>query len=232
MFFSELDILTKEIIESLGKHMRMTEKTPKQYLHMSYPKLLPIMRFETHQYDVEQFGTVTTFQTRRLGGKMQLSTMVCTPSKGLEIPLLVVDCMVMPKKQRALCFVEFYDCTEKGMGDTRLFEGLHNRYSNYPDYEEKRAWYVKERAPYSMIKSDLAWQQGYGVQKMVRDTMEVYTLVAKHARKDGRNIRKIRELQQRMVEDGSPAKPILEKVLGKKEAESFFRTVVMPVPES
>lgn len=229
MFFSDLDTLTKEAKEVFGAEFPLEEETPKQYVHMKYPSWLPLMRFETHQYRAEGFGTMSTFLTTGMGGRMKLATMVFTPSKGVQVPLLLLDCMVMPKREMAVCFVEFYDCTEHGAGEDEAFVKLYETYREYPSYPEQPAWYIKERTPYSLIKSDSLEQKGEGVRGMVEDAVRAYTSVASRAPKREGEARKLLAFQQRMVTEGNPSSSILEKVLGKNGAADFFKSVIMPV---
>ena len=43
------------------------------------------------------------------------------------------------------------------------------------------------------------------------------------------NVAGLKAFQQRMVREGNPSTAALTKTLGKEGAETFFRTVVMPV---
>ncbi|MDO5520439.1 MAG: hypothetical protein Q4G58_08105 [bacterium] len=230
MFLSDLSAVTKEVIDIVGATVPLQDITPRQYAYVQYPKVIALMRFQVRQYKAEGFGNVMVMNTKAVGGMMELATIVFTPTEGVTMPVLLLDSMLMPKKKQAICFAEYYDCTRNGVTDTKDFDQVALKYKMYPDYKEDPAWYLSMRTPYSIIKSDLSSQQGHGISQIMKDTVTAYTMTAKRALKGQEDFVKLRQFQQRMINEGNPSTSTLEKVLGKKGAAKFFETVVMPIP--
>lgn len=62
------------------------------------------MKMHVKQYKVDQFGYIMMMKTSMLH-LMSLTTISFTPSKGLNVPYLLIDTMSMSKKR--LAYVEF-----------------------------------------------------------------------------------------------------------------------------
>ncbi|MDO5291739.1 MAG: hypothetical protein Q4F05_03210 [bacterium] len=231
MFLANLSAVTKEVMDRFAAVFPLQDVTPRQYAYVQYPKVIALMRFQIKQYKAGGFGNVMVMNTKAVGGMMELATIVFTPTEGIAMPLLLLDGMLMPKKREAVCFVEYYDCTKDGVTDTREFNEVALKYKEYPEYKEDPAWYVSRRTPYSLIKSDRNDNQGHGVEMMMLDTIDAYVKTAKAAPKEQQDFIKLREFQQKMIKLGNPSTSTLEKVLGKRGAEIFFETVVMPLPQ-
>ncbi len=199
--------------------------TPAKYAAMKYPRFLPMMRFTCRQYGLEGFGNLFVMDTTAMGGMMKLSTMVFTPSSGKAAPFLLVDTMEMKKKR--LAYVEYYDCTAAGASLPRM-EGQKAEFAGIPDYEEKPAWYVTRRTPYSLIKGGEGTDQA-ALEGMVLTCVDRYLAGAKAAPVDPTNLEGLRAFQNDMITLGNPSSDTLNKVLGQEGAETMFRTAIMPV---
>ena len=64
---------------------------------------------------------------------------------------------------------------------------------------------------------------------MALDALKAYAQQAAAAPVKPENVAGLNAFQQRMVREGNPSTAALTKTLGKEGAETFFRTVVMPV---
>ena len=223
---SQLTALSAEAARLTAEHFTLKENTPDQFRQMQYPKFLPVMRFTIHRYKAEGFGSLMTMDTVAMGGMMKLSTLVFTPGEGGRIPFLLIDTMEMKKK--ALAYAEFYDCTEQSCVSAAL-DGLKARYAALPDYEEKPAWYIERRTPYSLIKG------GEGVEplalsEMVNEVLKVYLSEAEKAEKDPANLAGLRTFRNELCDKGNPASDTLNKLFGKEGAKNFFKEMIMPIP--
>ena len=218
--------LTNKISKIVTTRLGAVEDTAKDYAKMQYPTWLPLMQFEIHQYPINGFGQLMTMDTKMMGGIMKLSTIVFTPSSGINMPFLLIDTMQMPGKN--LAYVEYYDLTEGG-SDLPRCESYKERFADIPDYEETPAWYVERRTPYSLIKG------GKGVDREKLDEMVLFCLdcyfeAMNTAETKEENIAKLKEFQNEMVENGNPSTNTMTKVLGSKEAaDYFFQRIVMPI---
>lgn len=201
------------------------EITPPAYAAMKYPRLLPMMRFTCHQYELEGYGNLFTMDTRAMGGLMQLSTVVFTPWAGAAVPFLLIDTMQMKKK--SLAYVEYYDCTASGAALPKS-EGQRAEFAQIPDYAEKPAWYIDRRTPYSLIKGGEG-ADPQALEAMVRTCLERYLSGAAEAPKDLANLTGLEAFQQDMLRLGNPSSATLNKVLGVQGAEEMFRSAIMPV---
>ena len=67
------------------------------------------------------------------------------------------------------------------------------------------------------------------LEQMALDALKAYAQQAAAAPVKPENIEGLKAFQQRMVREGNPSTAALTKTLGKEGAETFFRTVVMPV---
>ena len=201
------------------------EITPSSYAAMRYPRLLPMMRFTCHQYELEGFGNLFTMDTRAMGGMMALSTVVFTPSAGAAVPFLLIDTMHMKKKH--LSYVEYYDCTASGAAVPGS-ENQRDEFASLADYAEKPAWYVARRTPYSLIKGGKG-ANPQALEDMVRTCVTRYLSAAAAAPRDPANLDGLYAFQQDMLELGNPASATLNRVLGEQGAREMFRSAIMPV---
>ena len=87
------------------------------------------------------------------------------------------------------------------------------------------AWYVSERMAGSLIKTGDKAQ----LIQMAADALTAYAEQAAAAPVKPENLEGLKAFQQRMVKEGNPSTAALTRTLGKEGAETFFRTVVMPV---
>lgn len=213
------------IISIAKQYLKISEATPDQYASMKYPSLIPFMRFTVHQFQVEGYGNLMTMDTIAMGGLMKLCTSVFTPSSGKGIPFLLIDNMSMRDKH--LAYVEYYDCTAN-TSPIPASENQKAEFSLIPDYNEKQAWYVSCRTPYSLIKGG----KGVGIEAlddMVRTCVHRYCAFAVVAKTDEVNLSGLKAFQNEMIDKGNPSSETLKKVLGEKGAADFFRSVIMPV---
>lgn len=219
-----LQTVLADTVAAFSAGMPVTALPKDEYAAMRYPKFPPLMRFATERYAVMGFGHLFTMYTRAMGGLMQLATLVWTPNRGTDAPLLLIDVMAMGKKRAA--FVEYYDLTDASASDPQLAE-VAARYGDLPDYPEKPAWYVSKRAPYSLIKGGT---DDAPLSAMLLDSARAYAAVcAKNAAPRPANRARLAAFVDRMAAEGNPSSATMEKVLGKAEAERFFRTHIMPV---
>lgn len=217
--------LTQRISYLLFSYLPAREITPPEYAQMAYPKGFPMMRFEVHQYEVEGFGHFMTMDTAMMGKLMRLSTLVFTPSRGSNVPFLLIDTMQMGKKN--LAYAEYYDCTAKGAALPKC-DGQKEEFASIPDYQETPAWYIARRTPYSLIKG------GKGVEKKQLDEMVLtcvrrYLSAAAGAETSLENLAGLAAFREDMCSLGNPSTKTMSKVLGPRGAEDFFRNVVMPL---
>ncbi len=220
--------LTKKVVTLANEYFELKEDTPIEYSHMQYPKLLALMHFDIHRYSIDDFGTIMTMDTNAMFGMMKLSTYVFTPSRGISVPFLLIDTMLMKKK--ALAYVEYYDCTKDGAIMDSSYD-QQTEFKNLPNYNEKPAWYIGRRTPYSLIK-----EKGNNSQEQLDDMvftcLKRYLETAKKAPKNLNNLIGLKNFQQEMLDKGNPSSDTLNKVLGKKGARTFFETVIMPVDKN
>jgi hypothetical protein len=221
--------------EDFAREVPLNGISAGEYAHMRWPRLLPLLRFGVRCFAAPSFGNITVMRTRSLLGLMKLSTTVFIPNRGVGAPLLLTDVMTFGGKSAV--FAEFYDLTAGGVcTDERdaaeLYE-ISKKYRTLPDYPEKPAWYVQERAPYSLIKGG---KDRAALAEMLGETVRVYShycagRAAQPPQADAarENLKGIAAFAGRMVILGNPSRSILEKTLGARGAENFFRNIVMPV---
>ncbi len=191
---------------------------------MKYPKLIPMMHFETKSVKTG-FGTLFMMKTKAMGGAMNLLTLSFTPSEGNDIPYLLIDTMSMKKK--ALSYVEYYDCTGKELSFSSL-DALREKYSSVPDYAEKEAWYVKERMPASLIKGGEGADEDI-LFEMTKESIDAYLSYSEKAEKDPGNLKGLEAFRNRMINEGNPSQGTMEKVLGKEGYLKFYKECIMPM---
>ena len=207
-----------EAVDILKERFALREITPEQYRTMGSP----MMRFHLEQYEVDGLGNLCVLKTKAMLGFMRLMTVVVTPNTGRNVPFLLIDTMDMGKKH--LCYVEYYDCTAEGADRDRLL-AASAPYADVANYAEKPAWYVSERMEGSLIKTGNKAR----LEQMATDALTAYAEQAAAASVKQENIEGLRAFQQRMVREGNPSTAALTRTLGQEGAETFFKTVVMPV---
>ena len=223
MTFDHLPTVTDGILSAFGERTPLAALSCGAYESMRYPRFPAFMRFHTRRFAAEAFGNVFAMDTRAMGGVMQLSTVVFTPNRGTDVPLLLIDVMAMGKKRAA--FVEYYDLTNSGVDAARM-ETVAARNARVPDYAEKPAWYVGQRAPYSLIKGGC---DDAPLLAMLADSVAAYGETCaewKAVRKE--NLEGLSRFIDRMVSEGNPSSATMARVLGKSGAEAFFRAAIMP----
>ena len=207
-----------DAVAVLKERFALKEVTPEKYRTMGSA----MMRFHLEQYEVDGLGNLCVLKTKAMLGFMRLMTVVVTPNTGRNVPFLLIDTMDMGKKH--LCYVEYYDCTAEGADRDRLL-AASAPYADVANYAEKPAWYVSERMEGSLIKTGNKAR----LEQMATDALTAYAEQAAAASVKQENIEGLRAFQQRMVREGNPSTAALTRTLGQEGAETFFKTVVMPV---
>jgi hypothetical protein len=208
----------KEDCESLLKHYGAGKIEDVRYAHMKYPKLIPLMDFYVDRYRIDGFGMVMVMHTKTKMG-MELLTMSFMPD-GMSLPYLLADAMSMKKKR--CVFVEYYGCGYEDLNDEKLYE-VFEKYRDLEDYEEKPNWYVKERRPYSLIKTGSKEE----LLAMTHDSLKAYLGSIAGAVYDEDYKRKLMDFRDRMITEGNPSSKTLEMLLKKDGAVRFMEDVVM-----
>lgn len=216
-----LDSLMNKVADIVGG----TQLPKDAYSAMKYPKFIPLMHFNVNRYRIDGFGQLMCMHTTTKFG-MELLTCSFMPYEGNEIPYLLIDIMAMRRK--LVSFTEFYDCTKEQKEYPQLKE-IHEKYNGLPEYQEKPAWYVNERAPYSLIKgSDIEDERVFAC---ITDTVQTYMNIARTADRNMENLEGLKLFRERMITEGNPSTNILNRVLGTNEAKTFFKKCVMPLSE-
>ena len=191
------------------------------YANMKYPRFLPLMRSNVEQFDLEGFGHLMAMLTTTKMG-MELLTMSFMPCEYVNLPYLLIDAMAAGKKR--CVFVEYYGCGNENIHDANLKE-VYEKYTALPDYIEKDNWYIRERAPYSLIKSgpeDV-------LEEMTAESVKAYLTSVKSAGYDPGYRSKLLAFRDRMIAEGTPASKTLKMLLKEEGARTFFENVVMPL---
>lgn len=192
-----------------------------EYTNMKYPSLLPLMRFRVDQYNIDGFGHVMMMHTTTKMG-MELLTMSFMPSESVNLPYLLIDAMSMKKKR--CVFVEYYGCGEEDLIDHSLKE-VYDKWGFLPDYIEKDNWYIKERRPYSLIKSG----EENELTDMALDSVRAYLGSISEAKIVSEYEDKLRNFRERMIVEGNPSSKTLNMLLKRDGARVFMERVIMPI---
>ncbi|MBO4449463.1 MAG: hypothetical protein J5777_02665 [Clostridiales bacterium] len=195
-----------------------------RYTNMKYPKLLPLMRFRVDRYKVPGFGHVMLMHTTTKMG-MELITMSFMPSECVDLPYLLVDAMSMKKKR--CVFVEYYGCGMEELSDDAI-KDVYDDYRDLPDYDEKENWYIKERMPYSLIKTGEPDQ----LINMAEDSIKAYLGSVGSTRFIPEYRDKLKAFRERMITEGNPSSKTLNMLLKEDGARTFMEDVIMPLKES
>lgn len=192
-----------------------------EYTNMKYPSLLPLMRFRVDQYNISGYGHVMMMHTTTKMG-MELLTMSFMPSESVNLPYLLIDAMSMKKKR--CVFVEYYGCGEEDLIDHSLKE-VYDKWGFLPDYIEKDNWYIKERRPYSLIKSG----EENELTDMALDSVRAYLGSISEAKIVSEYEDKLRNFRERMIVEGNPSSKTLNMLLKRDGARVFMERVIMPI---
>ena len=216
---SELKQKAEDIL-SEGKATRLADDC---YTNMKYPKLLPLMRFRVDQYNVPGFGHVMLMHTTTKMG-MELITLSFMPSECVNLPYLLVDAMSMKKKR--CVFVEYYGCGMDDLNDEAL-KDVYDSYRDLPDYDEKGDWYVRERMPYSLIKTGDPGQ----LINMAEDSVRAYLGTVRSSKFIPEYKDMLKSFRERMITEGNPSSKTLNMLLKESGARTFMENVIMPLKE-
>lgn len=192
-----------------------------RYSDMKYPSLMPLMRFHVDQYKLKGLGHIMIMHTTTKMG-MELLTVSFMPSEFPDLPYLLIDAMSMKKK--CCVFVEYYGCGMDSFNDAALKE-IHDRWKSLPDYAEKDNWYVKERMPYSLIKSGDAGD----LSAMALDSVRAYLGSLSSCRTVPEYEDKLRAFRERMITEGNPSSKTMKMLLKEDGARRFMEYVIMPL---
>ena len=201
------------------------EVTDERYRSFSYPRIIPLMKFEVKQYRVKGFGGMMTMLTDTPFG-MQLLTCSFTPGEGSKVPFLLIDIMLM--NGRRIAFAEYYDCTRE-KSPQPLIQSVHDKYAYLDDYAEKPAWYIGERTGYSLIKTLDPKGDRHELARFEADNVRAYKHAALSAEQDIKELEGLFAFRERMIKEGNPSSAVLKKVFGEKGAAEFFKNAVMPI---
>ena len=191
------------------------------YTNMKYPKLLPVMKFRVDRQSIPGFGHVMLMHTTTKMG-MDLITMSFMPSELPGLPYLLVDAMTMKKK--CCLFVEYYGCGLSEFNDSSL-KTVFDKYKDLPDYEEKENWYIKERMPYSLIKTG----EPEKLVMMAEDSVKVYLGSVSGSKIIPGYGEKLKSFRELMIVKGNPSSKTLNMLLKEDGARRFMETVIMPL---
>lgn len=222
---TELMKIRDGVVRLFTSQLRSAEVTQDKYRSFSYPKFIPMMKFEVRQYKIEGFGGLMTMLTDSPFG-MQLLTCSFMPYEGNKVPFLLIDIMIMNGKK--IAFAEYYDCTAEKAPQPLLMK-VYEKYKNLPQYNEKPAWYIGERTEYSLIKSLGASGDRHLLSRFVADSVRAYKSSAMAAEKDINELEGLISFRESMINEGNPSSAVLRKVFGEKGAEEFFKCCVMPL---
>ena len=195
------------------------------YTDFKYPKILPMMKFHVERYYVPGFGHLMTMNTKTSFGMKLLTVSFMPGEKGGSVPYCLMDLMTVGRKLTV--FVEYYECGKKLPEFTKLNE-VHDKFGSLTEYEEKPKWYVGERAPYSLIKCGTKDQEDVFTD-MVLSSVDAYRDEVRQASFDEPDLSGLEAFRDRMINEGNPSSPVLEKVFGKEGAKDFFLKCVMPL---
>jgi len=222
------NLLLNEVITLLKQNVTIDEQVMDMHQNMKYPRFIPIFYFQAHSYQIEEFGSLFTLETKALG-KMYLTTMVFTPNQGTSMPVLLIDSMSLGKKRAV--FIEYYDCTVKKEIPECLVK-MARQYGPLPNYQEKNAWYIPLRAPYSLVKGNTVNEEKKLIQMLFDEVREYSQLIKQNTQKHSNNLDELQAFQKRMIMDGNPSSDILNKVLGEEEARKLFLDYIMPLDDT
>ncbi|MBR4462700.1 MAG: hypothetical protein IKS51_08990 [Erysipelotrichaceae bacterium] len=213
--------LKQELASALSEvsHQQIQDE---EYAHMKYPRLVPLMDFYVDRYRIEDFGHLMVMHTKTRMG-MELLTMSFMPD-GFTLPYLLIDAMTMKKKR--CVFVEYYGCDHDDLTEEKMKE-VYEKHKDLPDYEEKPNWYIKERRPYSLIKTG----EEQELIDMTKDSIHAYLSSIKDAKQDPAYKEKLKAFRDRMIKEGNPSSKTLEMLLKEEGAIRFMREAVMPFSE-
>ena len=138
------------------------------------------------------------------------------------MPYLLIDAMSMKKKR--CIFVEYYGCGNDNLNDTGLND-VYEKFNSLPNYDEKDNWYIKERKPYSLIKSG----EEQKLTEMTVESVKAYLFLIESSVIDTAYKEKLVAFRERMIVEGNPSGKTLKLLLGEDGAVSFMKNVIMPV---
>ena len=189
-----------------------------EYKSMKYPSAIPIMRFNTSQFRVAGMGNLFIMETNVMMGLMKLSTVVFTPLAKTALPFLLIDGMIMGKKN--LCYVEYYDLTPDDC-DIAGSQTQRAEFADIPDYHEREAWYISRRTPYSLIKGGKG-VDGQALEEMVLACVGRYLASEKPCDNPEKHYLNLADFQHEMLKKGNPSSATLKRLLGEEGAERMF----------
>ena len=211
--------LCNEIIGIFNKHGKeVTElHVEEKFSKFSYPKLMPLMRFVTNFYKVDNIGNMFIMKTD--SPFMQLLTVSITPYDNVPLPYTLIDIMI--SKRKIVFFIEYYSCTDVKLNNKLLLHNRHYADKNFTDYKEKSAWYNRDgvRESFSIIKESSKFSE---VEKMI--LMSIRNIIGTSHLNDGYNIEhtKLSILRDRMLKEGNPATGTLKRIFSNSEIEQLY----------
>ncbi len=214
--------LRGQIVEIFADE-QITEIPKDEFSSAKYPKLLPVMSCTVDRYRLEGFGQMMIMHGKAKIG-MEILTAAMMPYEGSAVPFMLADAVLA--KNKCTLMVEYYDCTAEHPAQP-LLEAVAEKYSGLTAYDEKPAWYTGERAAYSLIKEGSL--DDSRLEECILDSFRAYRESFHAAGKDSSCPEGLKAFRYRMIHEGNPATEIMNKVLGKEGAETFFKKCVMPL---
>lgn len=219
--------MTTDRIESVIKELMNNYYRPEpmqadEFSAFHWPKLIPLMRFQTERFEIPGLGRAALVKSKAMGAVHMLTLMV-SPSEGVSVPLLKVE--AMETKGKSTVFIEYYDCTANGT-DLSGFEAVSEKYSSLVDYPEKAAWYIDKRSKGSVSKFALE-NEAEQLVGLVRDSVDAYMKASQAADADSENRKGLADFCERVINEGMPLYESFSKILGKSKADTFFRETIL-----
>jgi len=180
------------------------------------------IKSKVKQYRIKNFGYLFLMETKSILNSFKSTSLVFTPSSGLDVPLLNV--YLFNSKKKNLGFIEFYDLTKKKLGHND-FNKLPEKYNDVENYIKDDDLYKNKRAPYSLIKGGVNTTKAQ-IDTMAINAIKTYVLVAQESTIELDNLIELKEFKDQFIKDGNELTTLVQSILNKK-SEVFLNDIVM-----
>ncbi len=212
-------------MDVIRRHAEVTEVDAGKYKKM---RLMGIMNFEVHQYDVKDIGNLSVMTMN--AGLMQMSTIILTPSDK-DLPLVSTDYMYILGNRTS--YLECYDLVLDKEGEYQnLLSSLKDIKKDYKDLDTitpSSAWYDDMRTVglYMKGKSRDDSREEEALTRWIEAVMEYgENLPLLSSEEKEEKLPAVKEYTDGLVEKGGVSTDLFVKALGKEDTKDFFNNVL------
>ncbi len=211
-----------EIIQLISQDRTMEKIELEEFSRM---KVGP-MKFEIEAYDIKGVGRISAMKGSALFNLMKMDTIILS-SYNKDMPLFSYDRIRVGKKDTLI--VEIYDTCKEHKEYENILKAKE-KFSEYPLYKAKPAWYDSLRCKESFA---VTYKKKHDFDTPLKEYMDAFMKAINEANDISREEKKILNAKyvDGLLENGGPSTDMFVKKIGKEKTSLLFRKYLFGTEE-